>query len=426
MKAMKHNRARAIKLALATAALTLPQLFAHALAETTLNWAMWGYNNEPYYQAIIDAYEAKHPDVKIEYVDLGISDYDTMLATQLTAGADFDVFSVKSVPQYTTLINKGSMLNLNDLVANSDLDTSAYSGLDKEITVDGNLYALPYRSDFWLVYYNKDLFDKAGVSYPSNDMTFEQYDKLATKLSSGFGANKVYGSIYHTWRSTVELAGILDGKHTLADGNYDFLKPTYQRALKLQSKKVVPAYGFLKTTKTHYSGPFFNGQLAMLPMGSWFIGQQIAKVKSGESKAAHWGLVKYPHPKGVAPGTTASTVTSIAVNSKTDKKAAAFDFAKFVAGSEGAAIFAGFGTIPAMRTSAVIDSITSKDGFPEDAASKAAMVTVKTYLEMPVNPKAGEIELVLNRAHDAIMTENVSIDEGIRDMNEGVSEVLGK
>jgi multiple sugar transport system substrate-binding protein len=427
MKAKKRACINKAKLALATGLVACSQLLMTASAEDiTLNWAMWNYSSGPYYKAIIDAYEAKHPGVNIEYVDLGSTDYNTMLLTQLTADADFDVFSVKSVPQYSALMNKGNMLKLNDRVAKSDIDTSAYSGLVEEITVNGDLYALPYRSDFWMVYYNKDLFDKAGVDYPTNDMTFEQYDELAAKLSSGFGANKVYGSFYHTWRSTVELAGIMDGKHTLADGNYDFLIPSYKRALKQQKQKIVPSYGFLKTTKTHYSGPFFNGQLAMLPMGSWFIASQIAKVKSGESKAVNWGLVKYPHLKGMEPGTTASTITSMAINSKIDKSKqdAAFEFIKFIAGPEGAAIFAKNGTIPALRTDAVINSITAKEGFPSDPASKEAMVTYKTYLEMPVNPKVGEIELVLNRAHDAIMTENVSIEEGIKEMNEGVSEVL--
>ena len=42
---------------------------------------------------------------------------------------------------------------------------------------------------------------------------------------------------------------------------------------------------------------------------------------------------------------------------------------------------------------------------------------------MPVDPKAAEYELVLNRAHDDIMTENVTVDEGIKEMNEGVAAI---
>lgn len=108
------------------------------------------------------------------------------------------------------------------------------------------------------------------------------------------GANRTYGALLHTWRSTVQLPGIQDGKHTLVDGNYEFLKPWYERALALQKSGAIPSYASLKTSNTHYSALFFNGTIGMLPMGTWFVGTQIAKVKSGESKSVNWGIVKFP------------------------------------------------------------------------------------------------------------------------------------
>ena len=53
----------------------------------------------------------------------------------------------------------------------------------------------------------------------------------------------VYGNIYHTWRSTTTLFGILDGQHTVIDGNYDFLKPYYEQVLSEQADGVIPNYG---------------------------------------------------------------------------------------------------------------------------------------------------------------------------------------
>lgn len=393
-----------------------------AMAEqVTLNWALWDWSKAPYYQPLIDAYEAKHPDVKVTYTDLGSTDYQTVLQTQLTGGgSDLDVITVKDIPGYANLVRSKLLEDVSGAVD----DPKAYGGMIEGLTVDGGLYALPYRSDFWLLYYNKDIFDKAGVDYPSNDMTMDQWADLAEKLTSGFGSNKVYGSLLHTWRSTVELPAILDGKHTLDGGSYAFLKPYYERVLKLQADGAIPSYASLKTSKTHYSGPFFNGTVAMLPMGSWFIGTQIAKVESGESKATNWGLAKYPHPDGVAAGTTASTVTSLGVSVNSKHKEQALDFVKFVAGPEGAAILADTGTIPALRDDNVIAKITSTPGFPSDPGSKEAMKTGQTYLEMPVNLKAAQIEVVLNRAHDEIMTNNVSVDDGLKEMDDGVKAIL--
>ncbi len=395
---------------------------APAFAEqVTINWAMWDWAKTPYYEALITAYEAKNPDVKITYTDLGSTDYQTVLQTQLTGGgSDLDVITVKDIPSYANLIRSNLLDDLSGAVA----DPKAYGGLIEALTVDGGLYGIPFRSDFWVLYYNKDIFDKAGLDYPTNDMTLDQWAELAGKLTSGFGSDKVYGSLLHTWRSTVELPAIIDGKHTLDGGSYGFLKPYYERVLKMQEDGAIPSYASLKTTKTHYSGPFFNGTIAMLPMGSWFISTQIAKVASGESKAVNWGLAKYPHPDGVAAGSTASTVTSLGVAANSQHKEAALDFVKFVTGPEGAAVLADTGTIPALRDDNVIAKITSTPGFPEDDGSKEAMKTVAAYLEMPVNLKAAQIEVVLNRAHDEIMTNNISVDDGLKEMDEGVAPIL--
>lgn len=400
---------------------------AFAQDKITLNWALWDWSATVYYQPLIEAYEAANPNVTIEYTDLGSQDYSMMVMTQLTGGADdLDIITIKDIPGYANLISSGALKDLGGYVADQGIDTAGYSGVVEALTVDGGLYAMPFRGDFWLTYYNKDLFDAAGVDYPTNDMSLDQWDKTARAVTSGMGADKVYGSITYTWRSCVQLYGILDGKHTLIDGEYGFLAPIYERILSLQDDGAIPSYAQLKTTSTHYSGPFFNGSLGMLPMGSWFIGTQIAKVKSGESLASNWGLVSYPHPEGVAAGTTAATITSLGVNSNSANAEAAMDFVKFVSGPEGAAIVANTGTLPALRTDDVINTIASTPGFPEDANSRAALQTTQSYLEMPVSLKAADIEVVLNRAHDAIMTNSISVEEGIADMTEGVAEILSR
>jgi multiple sugar transport system substrate-binding protein len=303
------------------------------------------------------------------------------------------------------------------------IDPASFGGLVDELKIDGKIYALPFRSDFWVVYYNKDIFDKAGVTYPTNDMTWAQFDQIATKLAGGMGANKTYGALFHTWRSTVQLPGILDGKQTLAGPDYTFLKPWYERALALQKAGVVPSYASLKTSNTHYSALFFNGTIGMLPMGTWFVGTQIAKVASGESKSKNWGIVKFPHPDGVAAGTTAAQISGLAVNANSTHKAEVLDFIKFVTGPEGAAIIAGTGTIPTVRTPEVTAKIASLPGFPQDQASKDALQSGKSFLEMAVNPNAAKIEVVLNRAHDSIMTDNISIDDGLKEMTDGVKAI---
>ncbi|MFD3259799.1 sugar ABC transporter substrate-binding protein [Paenibacillus lentus] len=390
----------------------------------TLKWALWDWEATAYYQPLIDAYKEKHPNVTIEYVDLGSTDYMTMLSTQLSGGADLDILTVKDIPGYANLVKQNHLEPLKKYMSEQSIDVSLYGGTVEQIQMNDEVYALPFRSDFWLIYYNKDLFDKAGVPYPTNDMTLEQYDELARKMTSGSGSEKVYGAHYHTWRSAVQLFGILDGQHTVVDGEYDFLKPTYERILKQQEDGIVMDYATLKTSSTHYSGVFYNNSVAMMNMGSWFIATQIEKVKSGESQATNWGMVKYPHPEGVEAGTTLGTITSLAVNKKSANKEAALDFMKFVTGEEGAAVIAATGTIPAIKNDEVVNSIASVEGFPTDEASKEALTTAKTYLEMPLHEKSADIEVILNEAHDSIMTKNATIDKGLADMNTRVQLIL--
>lgn len=415
----------------ATAAPSAPANTASASASpsnapVTLKWALWDWEATAYYKPLIEAYKKTHPNVTIQYVDLGSTDYMTMLSTQLSGGADLDILTIKDIPGYANLVKQNHLEPLKSYISKAGIDTGAYGGTVEQIQVNNEVYALPFRSDFWVVYYNKDLFDKAGVAYPTNDMTFDHYDELARKVTTGTGANKVYGGHYHTWRSAVQLFGILDGKHTIVDGDYDFLKPTYERILKEQTDGIVRDYATLKTSSTHYSGVFYNNSVAMMNMGSWFIATQIAKVQSGESKATNWGIVKYPHPDGVQAGTTLGTITSLAVNKKSAKKDAALEFMKFVTGKEGAAVIASTGTIPAIKDDQVVNSIASMKGFPTDENSKKALTTVKTYLEMPLHEKSAEIEVVLNEVHDNIMTKNVTIDKGLADMKTRVQQVLKK
>ncbi|HKM06588.1 MAG TPA: sugar ABC transporter substrate-binding protein [Sphaerochaeta sp.] len=394
---------------------------------TTLKWALWDISSTTYYVPLIEAYEAAHPNVKIEMLDLGSADFMTMLQTQLSGGdSSIDIITIKDIPGYSNLVKKNLLMNLNGKIASEKVDTSLYGGTTDQITVDGNLYGIPFRSDFWILYYNKTLFDKAGVPYPSNDMTFAQYDALARKMTSGVGANKVYGAHYHTWRSAVQLFGILDGKHTIVDGEYSFLKPYYELVLNEQKDGICQNYATLKTSSTHYSGVFYNNSVSMMNMGSWFIATLIDKVSKGEADSKDWGMVKYPHAAGVPSGTTLATITSLGVSNASKKKDAAFDFVKFVTGPDGAKIIAQTGTIPAIKNDAVISIISSMPGFPTDKASAEALQVAKGYLEMPLNDKSAEIEVVLNQVHDEIMTNNISIDAGLEKMSTQVQKILSK
>lgn len=199
---------------------------------TTLKWAIWDKDATPYWDALKTAYEEANPGVTIEMTDLGSTDYTTVLATELSGGgSDFDIVTIKDMPGYATLVSKNTLEPLDAYISDAGIDLSKYGGVDSQISVDGKLYELPFRNDFWVVFYNKDIFDAKNVEYPTNDMTFEQYDELAKKVTDTTFGSQVYGTHYHTWRSAVQLFGVLDGKNSILDGKYDFFKPYYDMVL---------------------------------------------------------------------------------------------------------------------------------------------------------------------------------------------------
>lgn len=59
-----------------------------------------------------------------------------------------------------------------------------------DFNLDGKQVALPFKTDYYVLYYNKDIFDAAGVDYPSNDMTWTEWEEMCKSLTSGEGNDK--------------------------------------------------------------------------------------------------------------------------------------------------------------------------------------------------------------------------------------------
>lgn len=401
-----------------------------AAEPVTLTWAIWDEATTQYWGDIKAAYEAANPNVTIEMVDLGSQDYMTVLATELSgSGSDFDVVTIKDVPGYATLVSKNTLEPLDAYISEAGIDVSQYGGVDKQITINGSLYELPFRNDFWVVFYNKDLFDAKGVPYPTNDMTFEEYDALARQVTDTTFGSQIYGTHYHTWRSAVQLFGVLDGKHSILDGTYDYFKPYYEMVLGQEDDQVCRNYADLSAEGLHYSAAFSGGDVAMMNQGSWFISTLMTNIASGEYDASlcgNWGMVKYPHAEGVEAGSTLGTITGLSVVAASDVKDAAFDFVEWVSGEEGAKVMASSGNFPALMTDDIAGMISGLEGFPTDAESKEALKVSNLYLEVPYAENVAEINNVLDTYHKSIMNREVSIDEGIASMNEEVGKILGQ
>lgn len=388
--------------------------------KTTINVAMWDYTSNPSVSNAVAAFEKANPDIKVEVLDIPSNDYNTKLNVMLNGGSDLDAYFIKDVSGTYDLYKKGQLLDLTERIENDGIDMSEYNGTDKSFNIDGKQYGMPVRTDYYVLYYNKDLFDKAGVDYPSNDMTWSEFEDLAMKMS-GDGN---YGAYLHTWQACVQNWGVQDGKNTMMDyqTGYDFFKPYYEMALRLQDAKAIQNFGELQSGNIHYSGAFAAGNVAMMPMGTWYIATIAKSMQEGEANMEAWGVATLPHPDNVEAGYTIGATTPIVLNPASKKQDAAWEFAKFISSKEGASEFAKAGQLPGRLTDEVIDEIAAQEGMPEGLADALKVTNITP--DRPVVAKVTEVNDMLKQEHSLIMLGEASIDEGLKTMADRAKDIL--
>lgn len=390
-----------------------------------LSVSTWDNDTSPQFQAVIDAYMEKNPNVTIKVIDTAADEYNNSLGISLSAAQpDPDIIWVKDMGSMLQMADKKQLLPIDDFMKKDNFDLSVYSGAAEQLQYNGVSYALPYRNDWYVLYYNKDLFDAAGVEYPSNDMTWQEYYALAEKMTSGEGSAKVYGSHNHTWQALVTNWAVQDGEHTVVEKDYSFMKPWYEDFVALQDKGIIQDYATLKTANIHYSSVFKNQQCAMMPMGTWFIATMMQAQADGETDF-NWGVATIPHPENTEAGYTVGALTPVAISAYTDQPDAAWEFVKFAASEEAAEILAEQGVFTGIQTEASLNTIASAEFFPEGDSNIEALKYTHYSFDRPLDPQIEAIRTPLNEVHEMIAIGEYTIDQGIEELNKRVAEIKG-
>jgi multiple sugar transport system substrate-binding protein len=397
----------------------------------TLTLAGWSLSTTPEFQALADAYQEANPDVTVEVKEYPAgNDYATAMTADLAAGTAPDIYILKNLKDFVTYSAGSQLLDVSDVAAELD---PATGGLDAYEAEDGKTYAVPYRQDSWVLYYDKDLFAKAGVAEPDGSWTWDDYDKAARDLTTALEGDGVQGTYLHNWQSTVQGFALAQAEGAdLLSGDYSYLKPFYERALALQDAGAQTDYGTITTSSLTYQGQFGLQKVAMMPMGTWYTATLLAQQESGEANDFEWGIAPIPQVDESATGTDGTPVTfgdptGLGINPKIDeeKVAAAKDFLKFAAGEEGATTLAEIGITPALTSDTVTETFFALDGVPGDDLSKFAFATHDTKPENPVGPQTAVVQNILNDLHSAVMSGSTGIDEAIAQAEQRVANEAG-
>lgn len=293
-----------------------------------LTLGIWDENQRDAMQKMIDAYEAENDNVSIsiQLTPYKGGEYRTKLEASAGGGTAPDVFWL-NVLHLDSYVEGGILDDLSDAIASSDIKDNFAETLVNNYVRDGKNYAVPKDFDTNALWYNKDLFDQAGVEYPTDDMTYDDLVALATELKdklpdgvypfacpvdfqtwyyqtvyanggwilnddateTGYGDAKTQEGI-QCWIDMID-AGLSPSASTLPETGSDAMFEGEQIAMTLAGSYMVPEYASNDTIKDKIDCvevPTFNGVEDNCINGLGFAVYEGSKQKEEAEKFAIW------------------------------------------------------------------------------------------------------------------------------------------
>jgi len=339
---------------------------------------------DPAFHQLVDTFNAQQKEVVADPQWIPSSDYEAKLTTLLAGGAQMDAYmqktSLNQFPQYLA----GYIEPLDSYIAKYNYDLNAISAYKDQITFQGKVIAIPFRGAKYNIYYNKKVFEQAGVPTPDTyvqkgEWTWDKYMEVAKKIASGDG--KVWGSNQYIWGGMQVIPAIQRGKKFITDdGKLDVdssVLYSFKMRKQMEEDKSIMSMSQIMATRTHYSQVFFAGNCAMLISGDWFPSYLAKGRDDGLLKGFtwnDWAITRLPcnEPTYAIMGEE----TGSHVHAASKQKDAAFKLISWLGGPEGAKLIAKLGYVPPM----INDEIKANMTLIPDAKSLMYYTeTVKVY-----------------------------------------------
>lgn len=258
---------------------------APAQAEDITMWS-WRQEDKAAYAKLIAAFRKHHPDINVKFEAFEAANYNTVLSTALAGGTGPDVVQVRA---YGTLgVGKPDYLVPLDKTMVPEFANFPDSAIAAEtMRADGKLYAVPFASQTMLIVYNKELFEKAGVTPPNT------WDELVTvsKTLKEKGITPFGNGTATAWQNETIVGALLTSligrqfEQDVLAGKADFSDARFVGALtKLNELKDYFAPNFSGVDYAASQQFFAAGRAAMFAGGSYEIAnflRQNPKLKLG-------------------------------------------------------------------------------------------------------------------------------------------------
>ncbi|MFI3173393.1 MAG: extracellular solute-binding protein [Eubacteriales bacterium] len=251
--------------------------------ERTVTIYLNGIDEEAKMQAAMEEIQTmeKYQNITFNFVGRD-ADYDTKMPVEVAGGVEIDLVIVANPINLTSYAESGLLLPLDDIITDSGYDFATDFGDYAEAAVrDDSIYMIPNNVTSWAITYNKDVFDAAGVEYPSTEvpMTWDEYAEVAKSITSGSGADKTYGAFYINWGTYTYGEAIMalgGGEYFYNDeGLSNIEDPAFATALEgvynmMHVDGSMQTHANLISSSTQVTD-FMNGSYGMSIAGGWYL-----------------------------------------------------------------------------------------------------------------------------------------------------------
>lgn len=391
---------------------------AGSSGKVTITYGIWDKIQQPAMEAIAEAFEAENENIDVKVEVTPWDQYWTKLEAGAQGGSMPDVFWMHSneIAKYS---EGGVLMDLSETYENSQivsLDNFPEDLVELYSSEEG-LYGIPKDYDTIGLWYNKTLFDEAGVAYPDDSWTWDDLLAAAQKLNDP--ENGVYGILAPLNRQ--------EGYHNFIfqNGGYVISEDKTQSGFRLdETIEAVQWYADLSVkhgvspTQSQFAENtnlsfFQSGRGAMGFFGSWMTGEMA----NNEYTAANADVA--PLPEGKQEATIFNGLAN-SVSANTKSKEAALKFVEFL-GTEEAMILQG------ENGAAIPAYIGTEDSFVQAYSQFNMQAYVDQLEDGVIKPYSAETvrwEDIENNALMPVFNGEKSVKEVAPEIVSGVEAIL--
>lgn len=378
-----------------------------------------GISDDRLQQFILEPLKQKLPHVTFEVVkDAKGSTMDELVAT-----GNFTDINYGSNPQFPPYLLKELQYDMNDLVKKHNLDLNrfdpAFINAVKTFDDKGKLYAIPFSTNLGVLIYNKDIFDRFGVAYPKDGMTWDETVELGRKLTrTQDGINYIgFDPGVATDIGQALSLSYVDTKSMKAMVNNDQWKKIFDM---LKRAYAIP--GFVNAGKYDYgTGGFIKDHnVAMRPI--WAL--QIMNAKADLANV-NWDVVSLPNFKEELGQGREVDIHMLAVSNVSKNKDAAMEVIKAITSDEVQRLMSEYGTPTVMKNEEIKKAYGSK--LPE-YKGKNVQAFFKTTPRVPhvITRYDATVRTEINNGRKEIATGDKDVNTVIREIQEKADQKLAE